>query len=92
MCEFAIANQAHYRIMFGRFTDLCESDPALAADGAAAFQVLLDALARCERERAIPVAADREALGTFHLGEPCTASPCCPSTASWERTRQRPTR
>jgi AcrR family transcriptional regulator len=47
--RFAIANPAHYRIMFGRFRDLCESDPALAADASGSFQVLLDALASLER-------------------------------------------
>ena len=63
--RFAIANPAHYRIMFGRFKDLCESDTALAGDASASFQVLLDALAALERDGAIPVAADRNALGHF---------------------------
>ena len=63
--RFAIANPAHYRIMFGRFKDLCESDAALAGDASASFQVLLDALAALERDGAIPVAADRHALGLF---------------------------
>ena len=42
--RFAIANPSHYRLMFGGFRDLCEKDPALQADAAAAFQVLMDAL------------------------------------------------
>lgn len=42
--RFARANPAHYRVMFGGFRDLSEKDPELAADAAAAFQVLVDAL------------------------------------------------
>lgn len=42
--RFAIANPSHYRVMFGRFKELRERDPDLQADGAAAFQVLVDAL------------------------------------------------
>jgi AcrR family transcriptional regulator len=41
---FAAANPSHYRVMFGAFRDLCEKDPALQADAAAAFQVLVDAI------------------------------------------------
>jgi AcrR family transcriptional regulator len=63
--RFAIANPAHYRIMFGRFKDLCESNAALAGDASASFRVLLDALAALERDGAVPVAADRNALGHF---------------------------
>src|SRR3954462_2425760 len=36
--SFAAANPSHYRVMFGEFRDRCESDPALQADAAAAFQ------------------------------------------------------
>jgi AcrR family transcriptional regulator len=63
--RFARANPAYYRIMFGQFKDLCESDAALAGDASAAFQVLLDALAILERDGAIPGAGDRNALGQF---------------------------
>jgi AcrR family transcriptional regulator len=42
--RFARANPSHYRVMFGSFRDLCERDPLLAADGVAAFHVLVDAL------------------------------------------------
>jgi len=62
--RFAIANPAYYRIMFGRFKDLCNSDPALAAEAAGSFQVLLDALAALQREGTIP-AGDAEQLGRF---------------------------
>ena len=63
--RFAITEPAHYRIMFGQYRALCESDAALAADAAASFEVLLDALAALERDGAIPVAADRAALGRY---------------------------
>ena len=42
--SFAAANPSHYRVMFGEFRDRCERDPALQADAAAAFQVLVDAI------------------------------------------------
>jgi AcrR family transcriptional regulator len=51
--RFAVANQAHYRIMFGRFKDLCSSDAALAADASASFQVLVDALASLQRAKTV---------------------------------------
>jgi AcrR family transcriptional regulator len=63
--RFAIANPAHYRIMFGQYRALCESDAALAADASAAFEVLLGAIATLERAGAIPAAADRPALGRY---------------------------
>jgi AcrR family transcriptional regulator len=42
--SFAASNPSHYRVMFGAFRDLCEKDPALQADAAAAFQALVDAI------------------------------------------------
>jgi AcrR family transcriptional regulator len=62
--RFAIANPAHYRIMFGRFRDLCESDAALAADASGSFQVLLDALASLEHAGTLS-AGDREARALY---------------------------
>jgi AcrR family transcriptional regulator len=62
--RFATANQGHYRIMFGRFRDLSESDSALAADASGSFQVLLDALASLERDGSIK-AGDRQNLALF---------------------------
>jgi AcrR family transcriptional regulator len=56
--RFAIANPSHYRVMFGGFRDLCDKDPELAADAAAAFQVLVDALATL-RPTAAAVEIDR---------------------------------
>ena len=47
--RFALTSPSHYRVMFGGFRDLCERDPRLAADGAAAFQVLVDALVFLQR-------------------------------------------
>ena len=48
--RFAVANPAHYRVMFGGFRDFCERDPGLEADGAAAFTVLVDALIALQRD------------------------------------------
>lgn len=42
--SFAAANPPHYRVMFGAFREFCEKEPALQADAAAAFQVLVDAI------------------------------------------------
>ena len=62
--RFAIANQAHYRIMFGRFKDLCSSDAALAADASASFQVLVDALVSLQQAGTIRAGNPQE-LGRF---------------------------
>jgi len=62
--RFALANQAHYRIMFGRFKDLCSSDAALAADASASFQVLVDALVSLQRTKTIR-AGNPEELGRY---------------------------
>jgi hypothetical protein len=42
--RFALNNPSHYRVMFGAGLDPAEWDPELASEGAAAFQVLVDAL------------------------------------------------
>ena len=42
--RFAVEHPAHYRVMFGGFLRGYASDAALAAEGSAAFQVLVDAL------------------------------------------------
>jgi len=62
--RFAIANPAHYRIMFGRFLDLCESDTALATEASASFTVLTDAIGSLQRAGAIR-ADDTEQLARF---------------------------
>ena len=43
--RFAVANPAHYRVMFGGFVGPQPSEPELAAEAAGAFQALVDALA-----------------------------------------------
>src|SRR5687768_15687366 len=42
--RFAVANQSHYRVMFGGSVEHQPSDPELAAEGAGAFQALVDAV------------------------------------------------
>jgi AcrR family transcriptional regulator len=48
--RFAVANQSHYRVMFGSFVNLEERDPELASEAAGAFQTLVDALAVLQHE------------------------------------------
>jgi AcrR family transcriptional regulator len=62
--RFAIANPSHYRVMFGQFKELGACDRDLQADGAAAFQVLLDALAALQRAGEVE-AGDLARLGQF---------------------------
>ena len=54
--RFALANPSYYRVMFGGALDGLARDPALEREGAAAFQVLVDALV--EQQRAGLVRAD----------------------------------
>ncbi|MGC4082547.1 MAG: TetR/AcrR family transcriptional regulator [Vicinamibacterales bacterium] len=42
--RFAVSNPSHYRVMFGDYRSLCEREPALEAEAAASFQVLIDAI------------------------------------------------
>jgi len=48
--RFAVANQSHYRVMFGGFVDPKACEPELAAEAAGAFQALVDALAALQRD------------------------------------------
>jgi AcrR family transcriptional regulator len=48
--RFAVANPAHYRVMFGGFVDPKGCDPELAAEAAGAFQALVDAVAALQRD------------------------------------------
>jgi AcrR family transcriptional regulator len=48
--RFAVANPAHYRVMFGRFNDLSERDSELQAEATAAFDVLVNALVALQRD------------------------------------------
>jgi AcrR family transcriptional regulator len=51
--RFAQAHPAHYRVMFGGFAHLIDSDPELQADAGASFQVLVDALAVLQASRLV---------------------------------------
>jgi AcrR family transcriptional regulator len=42
--QFAVTNPSYYRVMFGDYRQLCAKDPALQADAAASFDVLVQAL------------------------------------------------
>ena len=48
--RFAVANPAHYRVMFGGFVDPNACDAELAIEAAGAFQALVDALAALQRD------------------------------------------
>ncbi len=41
---FAVANPAHYRVMFGRFIESCEKDRDFIDEATGAFQVLVDSV------------------------------------------------
>jgi AcrR family transcriptional regulator len=43
--RFAVANPAHYRVMFSRFVDPEPQEPELGAEARGAFQALVDAVA-----------------------------------------------
>jgi AcrR family transcriptional regulator len=47
--RFAVENPSHYRVMFGANLDQPKRDPELAAEGAGAFQALVDALVELQR-------------------------------------------
>ena len=42
--RFAVAQPAHYRVMFGGFIESCAKDAGFVEEASAAFQVLVDAL------------------------------------------------
>jgi AcrR family transcriptional regulator len=48
--RFAVANPAHYRVMFGGFVDPEVRDPELATEAEGAFQALVDAIVALQRE------------------------------------------
>src|SRR5918995_928754 len=62
--RFAVANPSHYRVMFGGFVDAKACEPELAAEAAAAFQALVDALAALQRD-AIMRAEDTVTMARF---------------------------
>jgi WHG domain-containing protein len=47
--RFAIENQAHYLVMFGRFLERCRDEPDLMADATAAFQALVAMIVDLQR-------------------------------------------
>lgn len=47
--RFAVANPAHYRVMFGDYRRLSDKDPELEAAAAAAFEVFVDAVTALQR-------------------------------------------
>src|SRR5918999_3182285 len=51
--RFAVANPAHYRVMFSRFVDPQPCDPELAAEAEGAFQALVDAVAALQHDGAL---------------------------------------
>jgi AcrR family transcriptional regulator len=62
--RFATANPAHYRVMFGRFVAGASAFPELEAEGAAAFQVLVDSLVEQQHD-GIVIDGDPARLGRF---------------------------
>jgi AcrR family transcriptional regulator len=48
--HFAVANPAHYRVMFGGFLDANERETELDAEAAGAFQALVDALVALQHD------------------------------------------
>jgi len=51
--RFAITNPSYYRVMFGGALEGLARDPELEREGAAAFQVLVDALVEQQRARLV---------------------------------------
>jgi AcrR family transcriptional regulator len=62
--RFAVANPAHYHVMFGGFVDPEACEPELAAEAAGAFQALVDALAVLQHD-AIMRADDTVTMARF---------------------------
>ena len=48
--HFAVANPAHYRVMFGGFVDPEARDPELSTEAEGAFQALVEALAALQHD------------------------------------------
>ena len=51
--QFAVDHPSHYRVMFGGFVDELVRNPGLAEEGAAAFQVLVDAIVSLQQQQAV---------------------------------------
>ena len=48
--QFAVSHPSHYRVMFGRFVDSCETDPEFIREATAAFKALVDAVVRLQKD------------------------------------------
>ena len=88
--RFAVDHPAHYRVMFGGFLTGYASDAALAAEGSAAFQVLVDALVA--QQQAGLVRATIRSSWPASSGRSSTASPGWRLTASCADRRRTPRR
>jgi AcrR family transcriptional regulator len=62
--RFAIRHPSHYQVMFGGYLDREKRDPELAAEGPAAFQVLVDAIVSLQ-QRGVVVQDDPLQLAQF---------------------------
>ena len=62
--RFAVRNSSHYRVMFGPFVAVHGRDPELDAEGAGAFQVLVDSLVE-QQQNGTARSEDPVALGRF---------------------------
>ena len=63
--RFALANPAHYRVMFGGFVDPQAEDPELAAEALGAFQALVDALAALQHDAVVRADDDRVLMARY---------------------------
>jgi AcrR family transcriptional regulator len=63
--RFAVANPAHYRVMFGGFVALHVDDPELVAEGHGAFRALVDAITSLQRDGGLR--GDDPALMALHV-------------------------
>jgi AcrR family transcriptional regulator len=62
--RFAMANPAHYRVMFGGSVDPQAEDPELAVEAIGAFQALVDALVALQRD-AVMRRDDPQLMATY---------------------------
>lgn len=62
--DFARAHPAHYRVMFGGFLEGCKSEPGLADQANASFQVLVESL-RAQQRAGLLRGDDPEQMARF---------------------------
>jgi AcrR family transcriptional regulator len=51
--RFAVTHPSHYRVMFGRFVEMCEKDADLNREAGRAFQVLVDSIVEQQQTGAV---------------------------------------